>query len=245
MKQLKDTLLTPIHLKTRNGADWPQDEKVFYLLSRDGLFLCRNHAFFRSCVPAPDWPPELEGQQSFLKIQYPKVPALLVERIVGFFDAAWNLLGGEAAVLLAWHHERQRVYPIVPRQVATVHRTRAGTTYPSRLHYETPSLPPSITIFCDLHSHCDAGAYTSTVDEDDESFRPGLHAIVGRLRQEPPQFHTSAMADGLRFRVKERVLFGSYRRRRMDFPRSWLRRIEVREEPLYVPPPRSGGGKVR
>jgi len=46
---------TPIYLKLDDAADWPPD-RAFYLLSREGLFLCRNHEFFSSCVRADRWP---------------------------------------------------------------------------------------------------------------------------------------------------------------------------------------------
>ena len=53
---------TPVLLKDSPDFDWPANERVFYVLARDGLYLCRNHAFFRSCVKARSGPSVLEDQ---------------------------------------------------------------------------------------------------------------------------------------------------------------------------------------
>jgi hypothetical protein len=98
------------------------------------------------------------------------------------------------------------------------------------LHYTVPEgLPDFLTIFCDIHSHCDFAAYTSRVDADDEIHRAGLHAVVGRLDLEPPDFHVESVVDGARMRLDRETVFGGYRRRRFDFPRSWLGKVEARE----------------
>src|SRR5512138_2296028 len=47
MAALGNHLLTPVYLKLDDVTPWPQD-RVFYLLSHDGLMLCRNDAFFSS-----------------------------------------------------------------------------------------------------------------------------------------------------------------------------------------------------
>ena len=60
--------MTPVYLKVSEDMPWPKKEKVFYLLSRDGLFLCRNHEFFSSSVPAPKAPSELAGHERQLKL---------------------------------------------------------------------------------------------------------------------------------------------------------------------------------
>ena len=78
-------LVTPIYVKTCSQTPWPEREKMFYLLAANGLFLCRNHPFFQSCVPAGSGPGELATQEAFFDIKYPKVPRHLLELTVGFF----------------------------------------------------------------------------------------------------------------------------------------------------------------
>ena len=43
-------MLTPIFIKDREDMEWPTDVPVFYILSRTGLFLCRQGEMVRSCV---------------------------------------------------------------------------------------------------------------------------------------------------------------------------------------------------
>jgi hypothetical protein len=134
-------------------------------------------------------------------------------------------------VLLGWNRREESVQVIVPRQVATVWRNRRGGKEPIGLHYQLPAgLPEEVTVFCDIHSHCDLSAYASQTDAEDETYRAGLHAVVGRLDEEPPRFHVEAVVDGVRFRLDASEVFAGYRRRRRDFPRAWLRNLEVREQ---------------
>jgi hypothetical protein len=229
MERIGDSFGTPIFMKTESGEWWPEDEEVFYILAREGLLLCRNHPFFKSCVTAPRSPAGLEKQEPFLEPAFPRLPLFRAEQVVGFFDAVWRVLGGEAVVLLGWDRTEERVEVIVPRQVSTVSRSWRGWTYPVGVEYEVPAgLPGSIAIFCDIHSHCDYSVDASRTDIDDETYRAGLHAIVGRLDHEPPQFQVEAVVDGNRFRLDQEAVFEGYRRRCPAFPRSWLRNVEVR-----------------
>src|SRR5262245_20154926 len=113
-------LLTPVYLKLDADTPWPQNEKAFYMLTADGLFLCRNHPFFQSSVVADGWPTELASHKAFIKLNYPKVPQRLLERVVGFFSIIGRRYAAEAAVLLAWDQDAKTMLPIVPPQCATV-----------------------------------------------------------------------------------------------------------------------------
>ena len=219
--------LTPIHLKTDDQMAWPQD-KAFYVLSRDGLFLCRNHPFFSSCVPTDRWPGELAAQRPFLKLNYPRLPRPLIERVVGFFDLIGERHSSEAAVLLAWNTRTEEIELIVPDQVGTVGGTSYGVRYPIDLYYEIPALPPHLMLIGDIHSHVDGPAYASWTDKADEAYRPGLHLVVGRILGEPPEFHCEVTADGTRFRVKDLALvIAGYQKRRRDVPHDWLAKVSV------------------
>jgi hypothetical protein len=226
MQRIDAGLFTPIYIKTDAEAPWPS-EKVFYLLTRDGLFLCRNHEYFKSCVPAPRWPSELADHKAGLHLNYPAIPIDLFQQVVGFFDRAWRKLGGESCVLLAYNRSEKKVEVIVPEQVATVSRNYWGETAIG-LNYQMPKdLPSDVTIFCDIHSHCDMAAYASGTDEHDETHRTGLHIVVGKLQHEPCQFHAEAVADGKRFRVNTDVLLAGYRARDYNFPKEWLDRVSA------------------
>ena len=70
-------LLTPILVKSDHELAWPERERLFYLLARDGLYLCRQNEFFRSCVKTRSGPSELEEQRTFFEPRFPRIPAAL------------------------------------------------------------------------------------------------------------------------------------------------------------------------
>jgi PRTRC genetic system protein A len=234
MKVSDPGLVTPIYVKTRPDMPWP-DDRVFYLLAADGLYLCRNNEFMRSSVRVSNGPSELADHQSGLALTYPKLPRRLLEKIVGFAARIGRLYGSEAGVLLAWDRERRRYRVIVPEQEATVSRGWFGDIYPIGLHYEVPAeLPPGWVLVGDVHSHVNEGAYSSGTDKEDETHRAGLHVVVGRLNREPPEFHVEAVVDGTRFRVPEPVVFAGYRKRRLAVPQEWIDKVKVEmPKPYY------------
>ena len=79
MKCPNTDLVTPIYLKTRSQTPWPEKEKMFYLLAANGLFMCRNHQFFQSCVPAGSGPGELAGQEAYIDFKYLEFPLRLLK----------------------------------------------------------------------------------------------------------------------------------------------------------------------
>jgi hypothetical protein len=219
----------PIYAKLAENHAWP-DDPVFFLLTGEGLFLCRNHPFFVSSVPAPRWPAALATHEASLKIRYPRIPRPLLELAIGFFDAVYRRHGSEAGLLLAWDAAARRVELVCPPQVATVSRSMYGN-YPIGLHYEIPDLGGRV-LLGDLHSHGDEAAYASHVDRDDERTRgSGLHIVVGRLgdleRGGVPQIHIDAVTDGTRFRVAPELVLEGYEKPDANFPSHWLSQVKV------------------
>ena len=220
----------PVLLKTDPELPWPEDERLFYVLGRDGLYICRNHQFFRSCVRARSGPSELENQASFLKPAFPLIPRTLFEQVVGFFDRIGDLHNAEASVLLAWDSEQQRVRIVVPEQTATVSRSWDGSQYPIGLHYTPPSFPTGWIPFGDIHSHVRLPAYASQTDKDDETHSAGLHIVVGRIHKEPPDIHAEGVVDGTRFVLSASQVIEDYRARSRDIPKRWIERVEVEQD---------------
>lgn len=224
-------MITPIYLKPEVDMSWPEDD-VFYLLTGDGLFLCRNHDYFRSSVPADRAPAELASHAKSLRLNYPKLPRLIFERVVGFFERVADLHGSEAAALIVHDKRAGEVGVIVPDQVAAVGRSWwSNHLYPVDVHYEVPVLPPHLALIGDIHSHVDGPAYASYTDVQDEVHRPGVHMVVGRIHREPPELHIEVTVDGHRFAVTDhrQVIEGYHRRRCDEVPTEWLERVEVEQ----------------
>lgn len=227
-------LLTPIHLKTRPDADLPADEDCYYLLTRSGLFIGRNQPLMRSLVSAPSWPRELQPQEPFLQLTYPKVPAGLLADIVGFFWSVAIRYGAEAGVLIGY--DGTNIVPIVPDQVGTVGRSYSGNPYPIGLHYEIPVDLGDLRIIGDFHSHAFDAAYASFTDKEDERHRPGLHVVAGRVDRDPPDWHVEYVVDGARFPIApEAVLdLDGYGGRTMPANTEWMDRLEAMSVTEYA-----------
>lgn len=242
METSESKLVTPIYLKAADRMSWPEDD-VFYLLSGNGLFICRDDRFFRSSVPARGWPAELSNQDTFIEPRYPKIAKPLLERIVGFFARVGEDFGAEAAVLLVWDRDERQVRLMIPKQRCTMFKSWNGMAYPVGVHYELPTrLPDNWLIFGDIHSHVDGAAFSSFTDKYDENFRPGLHIVVGRIYQEPPEFHIEAVVDGMRFRLDKSVVFDDYAQRCPQVPSKWFDKITVEFPPVIPAGFKNGGG---
>lgn len=228
MKYLDDRLTTPVYVKLDGDPALPANERAFYVLSRSGLFLQRNHPFFKSCVRARTCPSELAEHRETLELTYPRIPRTQIELIVGFFARIAKLFRAEAVVLLVWDRERRRIDIHVPRQEARVSEGWSGHLYPLDLKYEMPAdLPANLSVVGTVHSHVDGAAYASAVDRWDEKHMTGLHVVLGRIFEEPPEFHCEFVVDGARFPVALAEVVEPYESRRDDVPRCWVDRVEV------------------
>ncbi len=216
---------TPVYLKENDEMEWP-DDPVFYMITSEGMMKCRNTPFFRSCVKANSAPAELEPQKPFLKLRYPKIPQDLLEQVAGFFSAIEQAHSAEAYVCLCWDKVEEKYVIICPPQdISGAH-----------VSYDMPQLPPNLMAVGDIHSHVNMSAYASGVDENDETHRPGIHVVIGRISQEPPEFHIEAVVDGTRFGVSEALMLEGYEKRR-EFPPEWMDGVSAKK-PNF-------GGKVQ
>jgi hypothetical protein len=222
----------PVYLKTDAEMPRPGDPE-FYWLTRSGAFLCRNHPFFTSDVPAKRGVKALAEHEAALVLRYPLVKASMLETIVGFFSRVYELHRSESVVLLYWDLKERRYRVCVPEQEATVGTGWGGRRYPQDVRYQTPIPPPGCLLAGDIHCHGNMAAYSSYTDRADEVYRDGFHAIVGRIDDEPPEFHVEFAIDGGRFEMQAGQIFEGYQKRRGFVPRQWLEQVQVKVEQPY------------
>ena len=79
--------MLPIYLKDRDFT--PPADTIYYLLSRDGLFLVKRTPFFEAVVPATGIP-WLESQEAEVLLTAPPLPAALLLQAVAFFRAVYT-----------------------------------------------------------------------------------------------------------------------------------------------------------
>jgi hypothetical protein len=218
----------PVYLKTDPHMPRPEDPE-YYLVTRSGTFICRNHAFFSSDVRTSRGPSALEFHGERCSIRYPKLSRAALEFTVGFFDLVYQLHGSEAVMLLLWDLRRKRYKLWVPEQKPTVWESSSGYRSAMDVAYEVPvSMPPNHLLVGDIHSHADMGAYASHQDRHDEFYRDGVHLVIGRVHEEPPQFHLEIAVDGQRFSVQFHHFLKGYRRRRRIVPQRWMDQVKVK-----------------
>ena len=210
---------TPVYLKTGDMKDWPM-HKVFYLLTRDGLFLCRNHEWFQSCVLAKRGPGELAEHKESLRHFYPSIPRVLLEKAVGFFHRVHEQNQCESALILAWNRLTNQMELYCPEQEVSW----------GSVHYQVPNLPHHLALIGDLHSHGSMSPEPSLTDKEDEMGRAGLHIVVGGIQNEPPQFYCAIVADGQRFTAKIEDLNQYYQVRNSgSVPQEWLDKVKQKK----------------
>jgi proteasome lid subunit RPN8/RPN11 len=217
----------PVYLKTDDDAPRPDDPE-FYWMTRDGTFLCRNHPFFSSDSLTRQAPRGLAPHQSSCVVRYPRLGQAALEYIVGFFDRVYELHRSEAIVLLYWDTRRERYRLRVPEQEATVWESYTGRRSPMDVTFKQPlDVPPHEWLVGDIHSHGDVGAYASQKDRNDERYQDGVHAVVGRIDHEPPDFHAELSVDATPFLLEFGHFFTGYQRRRRTVPQAWLDKVNV------------------
>jgi hypothetical protein len=216
----------PVYLKTDSNQSRPEDPE-YYLVTRDQVYLCRNHPFFQTDVPVKRPVSSLVRHDPSCQVRYPKLGVSALEFVVGFFGKVFELHASESIVLLLWSLDRQRYKLLVPEQEASVWESYAGSRSPLDVRYTVPVLPRRHLLLGSIHCHGDIGAYSSSTDRHDERYRDGVHAIVGHVHREPPSFHVELAVDGHRFPLEFDDLFQGYRRRRRLIPKSWLDKVKV------------------
>ena len=226
----------PVYLKTAEDMPRPSDAE-FYWLTRDGPYLCRNHPFFETDVPASRPPRSLAPHRPRCRLRYPRLPRRLLEDIIGFFDLVYRTHCSESLVLLYWNLERHEFALVVPEQEATVWESSLGTRSPLDVSYTVPLTPPPRHLLVgDVHCHGDLSAYASYTDREDEEHRDGIHVVVGRIDQEPPSFHLELSVDGHRFSLDFDQVFEGYEQRSPVVSSEWVERVTVKvKRPLWSP----------
>jgi hypothetical protein len=172
----------------------------------------------------------LAGHEPACVVRYPRVKASTLEFIVGFFGRVFEAHQSESVVLLLWDLDSQGYKVSVPEQTAAVWRSWDGVCSPLDVRYTVPVLPPRHLLVGDIHCHGNMAAYASSTDRHDERYRDGIHGVVGRIEEEPPEFHLELAIDGYRFTLETEDIFEGYTRRRRFVPRKWLDRVNMKTD---------------
>jgi hypothetical protein len=208
----------PVYLK---DADFePPADPIFFLVTADGLFQVKDTSVFRSCVRVRGIR-GLQGQKEEVQWKLPPVPGKILQRVVGLFREVYRRHRSEAIVLLVYDPAAKEYDVVVPEQ-----RVAGG-----HLSYAPGLVPAGRIRIGTIHSHAEADAFHSPVDDWDEQHDDGLHVTVGNLNG-TLSLSCSLVVDGRRFPVKSRDVFERVPREESD--EIWyeaLARIHAEEPP--------------
>jgi hypothetical protein len=200
------------------------------VVASNGIFIERRTILFSTCSRVPRFPVDLASHAEECVLHAPPIPAAHAGVMLGFFRAAFELHGGEAALILLHDPVRRRYRWHCPEQTVELREDRWGDWRASlEVEFEEPlELPPGHVIFGDAHSHADHSAYASVTDRLEERYRDGIHIVAGRINRPRPDLHIDFVMDGRRFPFAPEDVFAPgplapYRR----VPRAWLDRIRI------------------
>jgi hypothetical protein len=188
--------MLPIYLKDQDFS--PPDEAIYYLLTRDGLFLVKRTPFFEAVVPASGIP-WLEPQASEVRLSAPPLPPAILLKALAFFRAVYSRYASEAVALLTWREATGDYELVVP------HQTVGG----GHCDYEVREFPADLRRLGTIHSHAGAEAFHSERDWQDERFEDGFHLTIGNLDAELT-LSCSVVVQGARGQVPPERLFSPY-----------------------------------
>ncbi len=235
--------IPPVFIKDENFNE--EDVKgytCYYLYTASGLFLVKNMELYRACIQVENGPAWLakhdEGHSISLNI--PKLPTLLIERVVGFFKVVYQHYQSEAIVHI-YYSKKERVFKIiVPPQYIEVFWGNGRYFTPMGVEYKNVPSPPGYVRIGNIHSHAEQIAHYSHTDFLDSRFDDSLNIVIGNLdrnlEKQKPSFYACMMLNGEKITIEEDEIIHNYRKPFFPVPKKWFDKIHlVRKDFMQVP----------
>jgi hypothetical protein len=202
--------------------------KVRYVLAREGLYVERATSMFTTSTLLTGELPELDRHAQRCVLHTSALPAEMIALMVGFFQYASDLHGGEGALILLYHPGEDRFEWYCPHQTVKMYTWRGRWYADDSISYENPlELSPGWVQFGDAHSHLHA-AIPSHIDRADERHGDGLHLIVGYINSRHPTYNAEFVVDGRRYHMPPELIFESIPEPPYPSPPGdWIARIHI------------------
>jgi hypothetical protein len=170
-------------------TEMPKDD-IFYIVSKEGLFLKKKMGIFESMTPV-DKVSVLQPVESYASLDIKPIPGWQFAQILCFFRAVYEKFSSEAIVILHYNQKNGRYLIEVPTQQVSG----------AAADYETDKTHKCFERLGTIHSHANFSAFHSGVDDKDEFDWDGLHMTIGNVKSEYFSLSTSITAGGVRFKV--------------------------------------------
>ena len=215
--------MLPIYLKDQDFT--PPEDPLYYLLTKDGLFLVKSTPFFAATVPVQGIP-WLEAQEPEVRLTAPPLPVTLLLQALAFFRAVFPRYKSEAVALLAWREAEETYELVIP------HQTVGG----GHCDYEIKDFPSGLMRLGTIHSHAAVEAFHSERDEHDERYEDGFHLTLGNI-DGGLTLSCSVVVQGLRGQIPPERLFAPYPIPWDQAPpeADWAAEVESKVTPLPRP----------
>jgi PRTRC genetic system protein A len=200
------------------------------VVASNGIFLERRTRIFTTCSRVTRLPMDLASHSEACVLHVPPIPAEHARAMLGFFRAAFDLHGGEAALILLYDPARRHYRWHCPAQTVELRQNRWGEWRATlEVEFEDPfELPSGYVVFGDAHSHADHSAYASLTDQHEERYKDGIHIVAGRVHRAVPDLHIDFVMDGRRFAFAPEGVFAPGRLAPLRrVPPGWLERIRI------------------
>ena len=234
----------PVAVKTIDGNSPEEQEarkfRIHYVVASSGVYQVRDLPTHRSVTRAdaiPGLPDELEG----LELRVPRLPRLLLEDTLAFFNEVYQRYDGEAIVIPFYDPKTRKFQMGVPPQRISSYVDSYGRRWSgSHLDYEGLALPEGHVRFGTIHSHAAMVAYASHTDCRDERYEDGLHVVFGSFNSHDLSRSASFVAGGSRFVLEPDSVLEPCAVPDRGAPSGWLDRVEYSED-RWKPYSRGGG----
>lgn len=206
-----------IHQKTKDFT--PPEDRIYYLMAKNGLFLVKRTTFFTSYIPifSPTgskglgW---LEPQDTIVRLTLKKkISQKDIQKITEFFRQVCDKYDGSEAIVLIYWNEHDQAYVFhVPEQ-------QAG----ANVHYKIGKNPEGLIMLGDIHSHGFESASHSVHDNTDEKHVDGIHITIGNVDFNPT-YSCSVVCDGMRFMCRPESII-EIAKTDVEVPNDWIGRV--------------------
>lgn len=176
----------------RDGKSQMLDDRIFYEIAKNGIFLHKETSFWKAVVPVGEIS-GLEAASASVHLSIPQIPKDIVYDTARFFAWIYRNYHTEVAALL-WISEDGRNYRVsIPDQVASARHVA----------YEIPDRCPGELLLGTFHSHGSMYAFHSPMDEEDEHSFDGIHGTFGDFSSYASDFSVSieVVIHGTRFKL--------------------------------------------
>ena len=161
-------------------------EGSFFAITSDGIKVNKNGIL--SGLAKIDQISSLADVDARIKLNLPKVPAMIMKRAWHFFNTVFGKMRSESEVCLLYNKDEKKYDLYCPFQKVSFGSVdyEMGDTF-------TNERPEGYNLVGTIHSHCDFDAYHSGTDEADEKNFDGIHITIGHVNSDTPSLASSAV----------------------------------------------------